>query len=558
MFKRNCLSVQYDITLKALVETVLQTKSKYDEFGFTLVKKENKFVGLISRGDFISLIDKDKSKSMLVHDLMNKTPIVFTVNSPFENSWYQELYDFLINLKKIPTIIPVNNRKSEVISVIDTAAFLASRNRVTKIAVYGMGFVGLTLAVALANSGYKVTGIDRNQNLIEDLINKELHIHEDGLQLAVKSALDQGNLTFTSSEFSNCDIYIIAVGTPIDDGAVDTFALESVSCAIAKRLKVNQTIIVRSTVPAGTCQSLVLKTIEKYSGLKAGVDFKLAFAPERTIEGQAYNELFTLPQIVGGLTQECAYAAGEVFRKLTSKIIYLDTMEEAEFCKLLNNSYRDLTFAFSNAFALSIQDTNIDAAKVLHAAGLDYVRGKLPKPSPGVGGYCLTKDPQLLKASLTEYSMLGKFTELGRQTNEASILLPIQRFENFIRTNNIQEALNILVVGVAFKGNPETNDIRGSTSIIIGKKLSDMGHSVFYHDCVLNEDELEKKGFKSTNQEVEYFDAIFLLNDHVNNPNKFWTYFKKEKTKFICDAWSQINPASLPSSIQFATLTKNY
>ena len=142
MFKRNCLSVQYDITLKALVETVLQTKSKYDEFGFTLVKKENKFVGLISRGDFISLIDKDKSKSMLVHDLMNKTPIVFTVNSPFENSWYQELYDFLINLKKIPTIIPVNNRKSEVISVIDTAAFLASRNRVTKIAVLWDGFRG--------------------------------------------------------------------------------------------------------------------------------------------------------------------------------------------------------------------------------------------------------------------------------------------------------------------------------------------------------------------------------------------------------------------------------
>ena len=101
------------------------------------------------------------------------------------------------------------------------------------------------------------------------MINKELHIHEDGLQLAVKSALDQGNLTFTSSEFSNCDIYIIAVGTPIDDGAVDTFALESVSCAIAKRLKVNQTIIVRSTVPAGTCQRPSIENYRKVFWIKS-------------------------------------------------------------------------------------------------------------------------------------------------------------------------------------------------------------------------------------------------------------------------------------------------
>ena len=171
MFKRNCLSVQHDITLKKLVETVLQTKSKYDEFGLTLVKKENKFVGLISRGDFISLLYRDECKSMQIHDLMNKNPIVFTIDSPFENGWYQELYDFLIKLKKVPTIIPVINRKGEIISAIDAAAFLASRSRVTKIAVYGLGFVGLTLAVALANSGFLVTGIDSNQNLIDNLIN---------------------------------------------------------------------------------------------------------------------------------------------------------------------------------------------------------------------------------------------------------------------------------------------------------------------------------------------------------------------------------------------------
>ena len=558
MFERNCLSVQKDLVFKQLVEIVLETKSKYDEFGFIIVKNKNEFVGLISKGDFISLLYRDHCMEMYVHELMNKDPIVFTLSGPSSDTWHKDLHQFILKLKKVPTIIPILNKENEIISVIDAVAFLAYNNKATNIAVYGMGFVGLTLATALANSGYKVTGVDIDEGLINDLRSNKLHIREDGLQLALQSASDQDSLTFTSQRVENCDIHIIAVGTPINNSVVDFSALESVSRSIADILKINDTIIVRSTVPAGTSRDLVLRTIEQYSHLKAGVDFKLAFAPERTVEGQAYKELFTLPQIVGGFTKECSYAAGEVFRKITSKIIYLDTLEEAEFCKLLNNSYRDLTFAFSNAFALSVQNIGIDAAKVLNAAGLDYVRGKLPKPSPGVGGYCLTKDPQLLNASFPKSKQIGAFTKLSRRINENSIALPIRRLEEFIDTNTINEKLNILIIGVAFKGNPETNDIRGSTSITIGRMLLEMGHSVAYHDCVITESELESMGLVSTRKSVEFYDAIFLLNNHVDNPTKLWEYLDKVNTKFICDAWSQINPESIPRGMCYASLTLNY
>lgn len=558
MFERNCLSVQHDLIFKQVVEIVLQTKSKYDEFGFILVKDKNEFIGLISRGDFISLLYRDDCLEMYVHELMNKDPIVFTLACPASDTWHKDLHKFILKLKKIPTVIPILNQENEIISVIDAMAFLADNNKSKNIAVYGMGFVGLTLATALANSGYKVTGVDIDEGLIKDLRSNKLHIQEDGLQLALQSASDQDSLTFTSQRVENCNIHIIAVGTPINNAVVDTSALESVSRSIADILKINDTIIVRSTVPAGTSRDLVLRTIEQYSDLKAGADFNLAFAPERTVEGQAYTELFTLPQIVGGFTKECSYAAGEVFRKITTKIIYLDTLEEAEFCKLLNNSYRDLTFAFSNAFALSVQGTGIDAAKVLNAAGLDYIRGKLPKPSPGVGGYCLTKDPQLLNASFPQCREIGAFTKLSRQINEDSIALPVRRFEEFIDTNAIKEKLNILIIGVAFKGNPETNDMRGSTSITIGQMLLELGHSVAYHDCVITDYELESKGFISTRQRVKFYDAIFLLNNHVNNPMKLWEYLDKINTKFICDAWSQINPDSIPRGTCYASLTHNY
>jgi len=151
--------------------------------------------------------------------------------------------------------------------------------------------------------------------------------------------------------------------------------------------------MLRSTVPVGTTRKQVIPVLEHYSGLAAGSGFHIAFCPERTVEGQAIQELSSLPQIVGGLTEACTEKAVSFWSTLTDTVVRVDALEAAELVKLINNSYRDLSFAFANEFALLADRYNIDATRLIAAANEGYPRDKIPRPSPGVGGYCLTKDP---------------------------------------------------------------------------------------------------------------------------------------------------------------------
>ena len=133
--------------------------------------------------------------------------------------------------------------------------------------------------------------------------------------------------------------------------------------------------------------------------MKAGKDFYVAFAPERTVEGKALEELRRLPQVIGGTDRVSAEVAAHLFNSITSHSVIVDSLEEAEMVKLINNTYRDVTFAFANELSLVCKRWGIDTAKVIDAANRDYERSRVPMPSPGVGGYCLKKDPYIFIAS---------------------------------------------------------------------------------------------------------------------------------------------------------------
>jgi nucleotide sugar dehydrogenase len=291
------------------------------------------------------------------------------------------------------------------------------------IVVIGMGYVGLTLSLVLADCGFKIVGVESDLDKVVLLNSGVNYIHEVGLPELLKEHLDR-NLTFTNELPSDGDVYIIAVGTPIEyriDGELkpNTDFLRDSCISIAKKLRRGNLVILRSTVPIGTTRNFVKDLLESFSGLICGLDFHLAFAPERTAEGRAIKELRSLPQIIGGFNDDSVRATEAIFRDVTATIVKVDSLEAAEMAKLINNTFRDYIFAFANQSAKVAYEHNIDVFKVINAANEGYIRDPVPLPSPGVGGPCLTKDPHIFASSVTKIPDSNKFFSYSRQINES-------------------------------------------------------------------------------------------------------------------------------------------
>jgi nucleotide sugar dehydrogenase len=333
------------------------------------------------------------------------------------------------------------------------------------------------------------------------------------------------------------------VGTPIDEeGAANLEALGTVCKSIGERLSRGSLVMVRSTVPVGTTRSFVKGLLEKYSGLKAGEQFNLAFTPERTVEGNAIRELTTLPQIIGGLTPRCAERASMFWQSITHSVVQAEGLEAAELVKLINNSYRDLSFAFSNGLALLADRYNLQASKLVDAANEGYPRNPIPRPSPGVGGYCLTKDP-FLYATVAKEGMHATLARAGRKANCDAAEYPLNLLERYSR--QIKKPINelvVLLVGIAFKGTPETNDIRGSTAIFIADRLNKVGSKVIGYDATIEDAELKKYDIKAVEllEGAGKCDVLMILNNHPKNLASGLVARLSSRPTLLFDGWSML------------------
>ena len=252
---------------------------------------------------------------------------------------------------------------------------------------------------------------------------------------------------------------------------------------IGKKIKQGNLVILRSTVPIGTSRNLVKTILEEVSNLKCGFDFHLSFAPERTAEGKAIKELRSLPQIIGGFNKDSLEATAALFRDLTPMIVKVDSLEAAEMAKLINNSFRDYVFAFSNQCAKIANEFNIDIFKTIKAANDGYVRDPIPYPSPGVGGPCLTKDPFILASAAIKKDINGEIFKNSRLVNESMFSFVFEKIK--LQVKNIGKDLNkcnILICGLAFKGYPETSDLRNSTAIEIANIFKGKVNKLFGYE----------------------------------------------------------------------------
>jgi UDP-N-acetyl-D-mannosaminuronic acid dehydrogenase len=493
-----------------------------------IVDNKKTVIGSISEGDIRRAIISGSNLTDSIKEFYEKNPICFNQNLTFNQI-----------LELIPAELSKRNRKSQ--KYLNKIILLDDEKNLVKVLSYhelweqrvamhrnivvlGLGYVGLTLALVLADEGFLVTGVDLDKTKIDDLKKKKSYVHEKGIN-EILTEQSGKNFIPTTVIPGDGDVYIISVGTPIKVNDTtkkqEPFLdyIKNISIQVAEKLKPGNLVILRSTVPTGLSRNLVLPLLEKHSGLKCGKDFHLSFAPERTAEGKALQELRELPQIIGGINEESVEATAALFRELTSTIIRVSSLESAEMIKLINNTFRDIVFSYSNYITQICSQYNLDVFEIIKAANNGYPRNPVPYPSPGVGGPCLTKDPYIFSTVLKEKIEDGMtLFEHGRMINENMHSYIVERIKNELKINNKSiENCKIIICGLAFKGNPETGDIRNSSAVEIHNLLKKESQNIFGHDPVASSDDILSEGINNCvlENEINNTDVLIFLNNHI-------------------------------------------
>jgi UDP-N-acetyl-D-mannosaminuronic acid dehydrogenase len=324
------------------------------------------------------------------------------------------------------------------------------------VCILGLGYVGLTLGVAMADAGFRVHGIERREDVCDLLAQGKAHFWEPRLDDKLKRVIDKGSFTFSSDVDPDfpASVYILTVGTPLGkDGQAFLGAVERASLQVASVMQEGALIILRSTVKLGTARNVVAPVLAK-----RGLPFELAVCPERTLEGKALIELHELPQIIGSDDAETRQRCVQMFGALTPTTIALSSLEAAELTKLVDNTYRDVMFAFANEIAHLCGHAGLSAHEIISAGRLGYPRTNVALPGP-VGGPCLEKDPHILVESARSFGVEMNITAAARLVNERQ---PEATAALIREASKAGSAAKIALCGLAFKGVPPTDDLRGT------------------------------------------------------------------------------------------------
>ncbi len=538
-FKEILVSPQTEI--KDVLEIINQAPHNNLPSGIALIVDDStSLLGIVTDGDIRRALLENHNLNETVDVIMNKSP--FTISESDSNNKTNILSLHHDKLKTIEHNILIVNENNQVVNIINKSQLV--QKNTPSIAVIGLGYVGLTLAVSLAEVGFNVTGVDSNEEIVKKLNQGTPHIHEIGLDSLLKFHVGKNLKIQTTSSKSPSDVYILCVQTPIDDNNEPILDyLNSATEYVANNLSKNNLVIVRSTVPIGTTRNNIIPILEKSSGLDSNSDFYVASAPERTLAGKALKEIRELPQIIAGFNLTSSQLTNGLFNKLTPTIINVDSLEEAELIKLMDNTFRDMIFAYSNQIALLADNYGIDTSKLIQAANEGYPRNNIPKPSPGVGGICLKKDPHILISSSKNTGYVPKLTELARLVNESMSDHIVTKIERFSKSQNKDVSkLKIFVMGFAFKGNPETSDTRQSATLDVTNKLSNVSNNIFGYDPVVSTTQINSFNVQSVSIEDGFknADCVLIMNNH-DSYSKLDVYSLLSTTNQPCmffDGWS--------------------
>ena len=411
-----------------------------------------------------------------------------------------------------------------------------------RVRITGMGYTGQTLAATLAEVGYTVFGTDVNQDVLDFLNRGESHVLEKNLSVYIKKHINKKLFVGRPENIrdNDIDVHIVSVSTPIDENKKPNLdAIKSAFKEAKTTLRKGQLIILRSTVPVGTTRDYVKPILEE-TGLKAGEDFYLVYAPERTIQGDALNELRSLPQIIGGINDKSVDIAANLFRKVTPTIMAVSSLEAAELIKLIDNSYRDVRFAYAHELAHYCKKIGLNAFEIIRAANQGYPRNGIPTPSPGTGGVCLNKDPHILFDCSVKSGTPLRLVEYGRKINEDMPRHIAYELSNLANLENKK----IFIAGFAFKGYPETNDLRNSPTLELLKYLPKT-NVIFGYDPVVEDWKIKNLGVNHTlsiSDGLKDADVAIFMNNHPSFTSLGAKEFSGMKQGgLVYDGWSLFN-----------------
>lgn len=407
-------------------------------------------------------------------------------------------------------------------------------NKDAVVAVIGLGYVGLPLALEFAGAGYKVIGIDISKEKVSSVNSGRSYISDvpdESLEKAVKSKLLRATTDY--SMLKKADAISICVPTPLRKTKdPDISYILAASQKTAKYLKEGQLVILESTTYPGTTTEVIQPVLEE-SGLVVGKDFYLAFSPERVDPGNLKYKTKNTPKVVGGVTKNCTEIATLLYSQVIETVYEVSSTQAAEMVKLLENTFRSVNIGLVNEIAIICNKLDLDVWEIINAAATKPF-GFMPfYPGPGLGGHCIPIDPHYLSWKLKTLNYNAKFIELAGEINSS--------MPGFV-VNKVVDALNsakksvsgsrILLIGVAYKKN--ISDVREAPALDIINVLKQKGAAVSYHDPyvqTLQENEFTLKSIKLSEKVLKSADCVVIVTDHECFDYKFIT----KNSKIVID-----------------------
>lgn len=394
-------------------------------------------------------------------------------------------------------------------------------NKTAKLGVVGLGYVGLPLAVEKAKAGFNVKGFDIQDKKVE-MVNKGINYIGDVVNEDLEEIVKTGKLTATTdfSFVKDCDCVCIAVPTPLDaHQQPDISYVKSSTESIMPYMHKDILIVLESTTYPGTTEEL-LKPILEQSGLKCGVDFYLAFSPERVDPGNLIYKTKNTPKVVGGITPECTDIAATLYEAVLDAPVHrVSSPAVAEMEKILENTYRNINIGLVNEMAMLCNKMNINVWEVIDAAKTKPYGFQAFYPGPGLGGHCIPLDPYYLSWKAREYGFHTSMIESSMMVNDKMPEYCVDRAIHIL--NDHKKAINgakVLVLGVAYK--QDIDDYRESPAIRVIEELQKVKADVCYYDPFIPEfkhGKLSMVGEKELTKELlNSADLVMITTSHTN------------------------------------------
>jgi UDP-N-acetyl-D-mannosaminuronic acid dehydrogenase len=432
------------------------------------------------------------------------------------------------------------------------------------IGVIGLGYIGQPTVAALASVGYRVVGMDIDPKKIEQLKAGRATLYEPGLGETLYRTRDITRFTMDYEELMReCEAVLITVGTPIgEDNAPNMSALEAVVTSIAKFMRKGHVVILRSTVTPGTTVRVAAQ-LEQLTGMRCGTDFYVSFCPERTIEGLALYELLNLPKIIGGIDPESAARTADILGRLGGKVVKVSSATVAELCKLADNMYRALNIAFANEFGNICEAAREDAYEVVGAVNATYHRTSIFRPGLGAGGPCLSKDPVILSHFAGGKGVKTPVVDACVSANLEATMRLARETSRFLKARGLAQP-RIAMLGLSFKGMPETDDSRGAPVADICQALRNgtaganhNGAQFSFFDPIIERFE-DQKVAASFEECISGANVVLFLTDHAMLRNIALEHVLAHASRplLIMDAWHNvtINGSAIPADVEFVQI----